>query len=451
MTEVLNTLTCNIVKCLPDHVKVIENYNLPYHPFLTENYERQDDNATIIMNLYFFYIKDILNDKTMTCAFIHKLHEFKNYLFPLLRSDFLQNIDSHWATITLQLLETQTNFQKKSIQLYDQIQFTLPSNITENILFPKLQKFYTYFSVVFDECVTNRFEMNYWLPLINWINEQQNVEENRLNLNEIKSMLILKIYYDYYYQGENNLMLLHELLETLQMNMEFSPEEIQVFRVLLEPVENMIGYNDEKQNYLNEIFKIDSTAEDELSIRHSLVNLISMIILSGKETFLWIFTFQPLLLQDTYGFGSTTDTVIRMDGIHYDCGCILSETGDLMQYSNRVIRPNAMNIPSIYVTYFLTFGCLAWHVLLYENSVENLYCPVLSRNATDEIRYRIVGTNVRTHDACLILNRCFEQFAMLKLNTHDVQYQWIKPIFRTSEEELKAEENFQNQIFYPVY
>ncbi|CAF1604719.1 unnamed protein product, partial [Didymodactylos carnosus] len=205
--------------------------------------------------------------------------------------------------------------------------------------------------------------------------------------------------------------------------------------------------------------------------------LISMIILSGKETFLWIFTFQPLLLQDTYGFGSTTDTVIRMDGIHYDCGCILRETGDLMQYSNRVIRPNAMNIPSIYVTYFLTFGCLAWHVLLYENSVENLYGPVLSRNAidaTDEIRYRIVDTNVRTRlchfirarllstmnflsirstkdDACLILNRCFEQFAMLKLNTHDVQYQWIKPIFRTSEEELKAEENFQNQIFYPVY
>ncbi|CAF1165379.1 unnamed protein product [Didymodactylos carnosus] len=193
--------------------------------------------------------------------------------------------------------------------------------------------------------------MNYWLPLINWINEQQNVEENRLDLNEIKSMLILKIYYDYYCQGENNLMLLHELLETLQMNMEFSPEEIQVFRVLLEPVENMIGYNDEKQNYLNEIFKIDSTAEDELSIRHSLVNLISMIILSGKETFLWIFIFQPLLLQDTYGFGSTTDTVIRMDGIHYDCGCILRETGDLMQYSNRVIRPNAMNIPSIYVAY----------------------------------------------------------------------------------------------------
>ncbi|CAF1165362.1 unnamed protein product [Didymodactylos carnosus] len=64
------------------HVKVIENYNLPYHPFLTENYERQDDNATIIMNLYFFYIKDILNDKTMTCAFIHKIHEFKVNILP---------------------------------------------------------------------------------------------------------------------------------------------------------------------------------------------------------------------------------------------------------------------------------------------------------------------------------------------------------------------------------
>ncbi|CAF4549844.1 unnamed protein product, partial [Didymodactylos carnosus] len=147
------------------------------------------------------------------------------------------------------------------------------------------------------------------------------------------------------------------------------------------------------------LFKIDCTAEDELSIRHSLVNLISMIILSGKENFLWIFTFQPLLLRGTYGFGSTTDTVIGTSGVHYDCGCILSETGDLMQYSNRIIRSNAMNIPSIYVAYFLTFGCLAWHMLLYENSVENLFGPILSRtaiDATNEIRYCIVGTNIRT-------------------------------------------------------
>ncbi|CAF1164755.1 unnamed protein product [Didymodactylos carnosus] len=92
-------------------------------------------------------------------------------------------------------------------------------------------------------------------------------------------MLILKIYYDYYCQGANSLLLLNELLEILQVNIEFSAEESQVFRILLKPVEHMIGYNDEEQNYLNELFKIDCTAEDELSIRHSLVNLISMIIL----------------------------------------------------------------------------------------------------------------------------------------------------------------------------
>ncbi|CAF1164736.1 unnamed protein product [Didymodactylos carnosus] len=265
MTEILNTLICIIVKCLPERVKEIKDYNLPYHPCLIkeeeeEEEQQQDDTSTVISDLYFFYVKNILNDKTITCAMIHQIHESKvnvspsstkryeilqnlhrfikyylviycsglflceenhgdnteqwhqllknilinyiplqidqhehlfsnelqlflstiiirqnwNYLLDLLKSEFLRNIDHQWTTTMFQLLETQLNFRKKNIQLYDQIQFTLSSATNEHILFAKLQNAYKYLSTIFDICIRNRFEINYWLPLLNWINEQEN-------------------------------------------------------------------------------------------------------------------------------------------------------------------------------------------------------------------------------------------------------------------------------------
>jgi len=46
---------------------------------------------------------------------------------------------------------------------------------------------------------------------------------------------------------------------------------------------------------------LDCRDEDELGIRHTLVNLLAMILLAGKENFLWTFTFEPLTLQNTLG------------------------------------------------------------------------------------------------------------------------------------------------------
>ncbi len=67
----------------------------------------------------------------------------------------------------------------------------------------------------------------------------------------------------------------------------------------------MIGYstvNDNvDKNCLNNLFKVDCKNDNELNIRHSLVNLLAMILLSGKQNFLWTFTFEPLKLQNTFG------------------------------------------------------------------------------------------------------------------------------------------------------
>jgi hypothetical protein len=63
----------------------------------------------------------------------------------------------------------------------------------------------------------------------------------------------------------------------------------------------MIGYNNVEKNCVNELFKLDCKDNHELNIRHSLVNLLAMILLSGKQNFLWTFAFEPLKLQNTLG------------------------------------------------------------------------------------------------------------------------------------------------------
>ncbi|CAF4391759.1 unnamed protein product, partial [Rotaria magnacalcarata] len=59
--------------------------------------------------------------------------------------------------------------------------------------------------------------------------------------------------------------------------------------------------DDDDKNFLNDLFKLDYNDEFELSLRHMLVNLVAMVLLGGKESFLWTFMFEPLTLQNTFG------------------------------------------------------------------------------------------------------------------------------------------------------
>jgi hypothetical protein len=57
------------------------------------------------------------------------------------------------------------------------------------------------------------------------------------------------------------------------------------------------------------------------------------------------------------GFGSTTHYTIRTNGIHYDCGCVLTQNGDLIRFQNEG-NENVMNVPAVYTVYFSTFGAM---------------------------------------------------------------------------------------------
>jgi hypothetical protein len=67
----------------------------------------------------------------------------------------------------------------------------------------------------------------------------------------------------------------------------------------------MVGYprrNDNAEtNFLNNLFTLDCKDEDELGIRHSLVNLLAMILMGSKQSFLWTFAFHPSTLPNTFG------------------------------------------------------------------------------------------------------------------------------------------------------
>ncbi|CAF4496828.1 unnamed protein product [Rotaria sp. Silwood2] len=399
-----------------------------------------------------------------------------NFLLNLLKSENIQRLNHQWTTTLYRLLEfKQIKKQNKYLQLYHQIQFTLSSK-TDSSIFPKLHEPYQELKNIVDTCVRNTTEENQWNILLNWIQLKTNSYPYQLELEEIKVMLILNIYYEYY--CNNQLSSINTLLDIIENNLQLLSEELRLFRVFIKPEQYMIGYtrennnnNNRDKNFLNDLFKLDCKDEFQLSLRHMLVNLMAMILLGGQQSFLWTFMFQPLTLQNTFGFGSTSQITIQANGVHYDCGCILSQNGDLLQFANRA-NENPLNIPAVYVAYFSTFGALAWHLLLFDRSVENLHGPVLSPTAIADNTpvYRLAGDNIRAkvcyfvstrllstfhflsiqlnqNDACILLTRCFEQMAFLAQN----QNLWIKPLYRTIDDKFNAEQEYNDKVFYFVY
>ncbi|CAF4536838.1 unnamed protein product, partial [Rotaria sp. Silwood2] len=400
-----------------------------------------------------------------------------NFLLSLLKFERFQRLNAQWANHLHSLLEIQyTSNRNNYLQLCHQIQFTLTIDNSLSI-FPKLHQPYNELMIVIDQCVQNTDQEQCWAPLSDWIQLKLNTDQPILDLVEIKVMLLLNIYYNYYCNGQ--LASLNTLLPVIENILQPSSEELRIFRAFLQPEQYMVGYpnmnNSQDDNYLNNSFRLDCQDQEELNIRHTLVNLLAMIMLGGRQCFLWTFTFEPLKLQNTFGFGSTARTIIRHDSVHYDCGCIISETGELYRFSTREINENSLNVPAVYVAYFATFGALAWHLLLFDTSVQNLNGPILSSgaiNAVEEIRFRIAGNSIRAKvchfvrarlfltynflsllanedGACIILNRCFEQIAQLT-RQHNENL-WIKPLFTTLNDQLKAEQEFQTRIYYPVH
>ncbi|CAF4930839.1 unnamed protein product, partial [Rotaria sp. Silwood1] len=394
------------------------------------------------------------------------------FLLDLLKSKRIQDANIEWADALHDLFTGKCITQsRKHLHLCHQVQFTLTTDNTESI-FPALHVPYDELSQLISECIKNNDAAKRWIPLTDWITSKLNSNPPLVSATEIKVMLLLNIYYVYYCNAQLNS--LDNILKIIEDKLQLCDEEQRVFRALLQPEQHMIGYPNENNvkdnNYLNDLFKIDFKDDEQLPIRHTLVNLLAMILLGGKENTLWMFAFEPLKLEENYGFASTATSPIKRSGVHYDCGCVLSEKGELEQ----LYGGSEFSIPAVYIAFFATFGAMAWHLLLYESSVDNLHHPILAKHAInptadlagiskDSIRARtcyfvctrLLSTNMflqlqlNQDDACLLFNRCFELFAQ---HTRQLdQNPWIKPLYKTNADKLEAEKEFRNKIFYPTH
>jgi hypothetical protein len=65
--------------------------------------------------------------------------------------------------------------------------------------------------------------------------------------------------------------------------------------------------------------------------------------------------------------------VIQENGVHYDCGCIISENGDLVLCRGRE-QDSVLNVPAVYVAYFSTFGALVCLIQSFLPSKIVLFC-----------------------------------------------------------------------------
>lgn len=230
-----------------------------------------------------------------------------NFLAVFFRSNLVQQANAEWATTFSRLLQLQQNDQTtSSVQLCHRIQFTLSTN-TDSSIFPELHQPYDQLRQIIHACVNVQDEGQRWASLTTWIQEQRTTNPPLVNLTQIKVMLLLNIYYDFYCQ--NRLPVLQSLLPIIENQLQPLAEERLVFRALIQPEQAMIGYPRpgmrDELNELNRLFGLNFREEDELGIRHCLVNLMAMILLGGKQSFLWTFAFEPLALEGTFGRSNT--------------------------------------------------------------------------------------------------------------------------------------------------
>ncbi|CAF1093606.1 unnamed protein product [Adineta steineri] len=394
-----------------------------------------------------------------------------DYLFNFLRSEKLRIINKDWTTTLYRLLQlNETDDHNSNLQLSHQIQFTFSMNGNKSSIFSNLHQPYEQLRTMIKTSIQKYNDENSWEELISWMRNLLDCEHSEIHNNQFKAMLLLNIYYDYY--CTNRLESIRPLINILQESSFFSEKELSVFRALVDPEQYIIGYNSpDNTNSINKLFNMNCQTEFEVSLRHVLVNLMAMILSSGARSFLWTFVFDPLTLEKTYGFGSTYQSTIERNGLHYDCGCVISQDGVLERpLSTRDDR--GLSVPAVYVAYFSTFGALAWHLLLCDDSVDNLCGPVLSpwainttadeHHETDQnmltkichfVYARLLSTfhflsvQLNHDDACLLLTRCFEQMAYLT----KCEQEWIQPVYTTFNEKQNAEQEFEKNVFYFVF
>ncbi|CAF3288496.1 unnamed protein product [Rotaria sp. Silwood2] len=195
-----------------------------------------------------------------------------NHLLKVLKSHDVQQQNQQWSTTLSRFFENgqATATRQSSLQMSHQLEFTLASN-NEQSIFPHLQQPYEELKRIVDQCVTQNNDEQRWKPFTDWIALNRQGNPPKIQLIEIKVIVLLHIYYEYLCQ--DRLQSIDSLLPIIERDLDLLVEERLVFRALSQPERSMIGYPrnpQDERNTLNDFFTPQCQNEDELRIRHCL-------------------------------------------------------------------------------------------------------------------------------------------------------------------------------------
>ena len=180
------------------------------HHYLTVEYQAKQ----LTPNVKFFF-SVIINKKNWT------------YLQTLLQSARIKNLDSAWAESMTNLLSlSQAIEESKTLRLCHQIQWTIHTN-NQLSIFPQLHQPYHELNQCVHRCSQTTDPAQRWTLLINWIQAKLTARPPFPTTVEIKVMLLLNIYYNYY--CTNRLESLGGLLPLIEHHLQTSARRIDCF------------------------------------------------------------------------------------------------------------------------------------------------------------------------------------------------------------------------------
>jgi hypothetical protein len=136
--------------------------------------------------------------------------------------------------------------------------------------------------------------------LLQWITQQvQNNESKRMQL---RMFLILVSYYEYFCKNRS-CDVVQRILPQLQPLLAILPNELNAFRIFITTMPNLPNDHDPLLNIL--VNNADVSQED-LTLRHVLVNLMAVVLGSGPNTdsYTRLFAMEKLMNDAALGVGS---------------------------------------------------------------------------------------------------------------------------------------------------
>jgi hypothetical protein len=107
--ERVHKLLSFIVECVVEDNNPLEEYQLPYHPSITVN----NNQRSLLLDLFFFYLERCFNDETIRCEFVTKIMQSAlqntRHRHPIIATKIFNTLKTYFLLRSTALLLCETN------------------------------------------------------------------------------------------------------------------------------------------------------------------------------------------------------------------------------------------------------------------------------------------------------------------------------------------------------